>query len=398
MERFSAGTPNSWVSTSATDSARRSDRDKLSTSVPIASVCLSLSQMLSGWPVTPNRVILSADVGCLQTAVVAVPRIVPIAGVTRSENLALRQQIIVLQRIAPKRLCFNRFDRLIFVSLYRLFPDLRDALAVVRPETVIRWHRAGFRAYWRWRSRPRRGRPTVPLEIRQLIREMSLANPLWGAPRIHGELLKLGIAIGQTSVAKYMARRRGPPSPGWRTFLRNHADGIAAMDLFVVPTMSFRLLYGLLILRHDRRRLLWLETTTHPTAEWIARQLTEACGWDEAPRYLIRDRDRSYGEVFVRRVRAMGIRDRPTSPRSPWQNGYAERLIGSIRRECIDHVIVFGECHLRHLLRSYLNYYNETRTHLSLDKDAPVSRAIQTVGRIFARPVLGGLHHQYVRI
>jgi transposase InsO family protein len=153
-----------------------------------------------------------------------------------------------------------------------------------------------------------------------------------------------------------------------------------------------------MILRYDRRRLLWLETTTHPTAEWIARQLTEACGWDEVPRYLIHDRDRSYGEVFVRRVRAMGIRDRPTSPRSPWQNGYAERLIGSIRRECIDHVIVFGECHLRHLLQSYLNYYNETRTHLSLDKDAPVSRAIQTAGRVFARPVLGGLHHQYVRI
>jgi hypothetical protein len=164
----------------------------------------------------------------------------------------------------------------------------------------------------------------VPIEIRQLIREISLANPLWGAPRIHGELLKLSIAIGQTSVAKYMARRRRPPSQGWRTFLRNHADGIAAMDLFVVPTISFRLLYGLLILRLDRRRLLWLETTTHPpTAEWIARQLTEACGWDEAPRYLIRDRDRSYGEVFVRRVRAMGIRDRPTSARSPWQNGYA---------------------------------------------------------------------------
>ena len=170
------------------------------------------------------------------------------------------------------------------------------------------------------------------------------------------------------------------------------------MDLFVVPTISFRLLYGLLILRHDRRRLLWLETTTHPTAEWIARQFTEAYGWDEAPRYLIRDRDRSYGEVFVRRVRAMGIRDRPTSPRSPWQNGYAERLIGSIRRECIDQVIVFGECHLRHLLRSYLNYYNETRTHLSLDKDAPISRAIQSVGPIFGHPVLGGLHHQYVRI
>ena len=196
---------------------------------------------------------------------------------------------------------------------------------------------------------------------------------------------------------KYMARRRGPPSQGWRTFLRNHADGIAAMDLFVVPTISFRLLYGLLILRHDRRRLLWLGATAHPTAEWIARQLTEACGWDEAPCYLIRDRDRSYGEVFVRRIRAMGIRDRPTSPRSPWQNGYAERLIGSIRRECIDHVIIFGERHLRHLLRSYLDYYNETRTHLSLDKDAPVSRAIEAVGRIVGRPILGGLHH-HVRI
>ena len=238
----------------------------------------------------------------------------------------------------------------------------------------------------------------MPLEIRQLIREMSLANPLWGAPRIHGELLKLGIDIGQTSVAKYMARRRRPPSQGWRTFLRNHADGIAAMDLFVVPTISFRLLYGLLILRHDRRRILWLGATTHPTAEWIARQLVEACGWDKAPRYLVHDRDRSYGEVFLRRVRAMGIRDRPTSPRSPWQNGYAERLIGSIRRECVDHVVVLGERHLCHVLQSYLQYYNETRTHLSLDKDAPIPRAVEAVGRILSRPVLGGLHHQYVRI
>jgi transposase InsO family protein len=231
-----------------------------------------------------------------------------------------------------------------------------------------------------------------------LIRQMSLANPLWGAPRIHGELLKLGIAIGQTSVAKYMARRRGPPSQGWRTFLRNHADGIAAMDLFVVPTISFRLLYGLLIVRHDRRQLLWLGATTHPSPEWIAQQFTEAFGWEEAPRYLVRDRDRSYGEVFIRRTRAMGIRDRPISPRSPWQNGYAERLIGSIRRECIDHVIVFGERHLHHLLRSYLDYYNGTRTHLSLDKDTPISRAAEAVGRVFGRPVLGGLHHRYERI
>ena len=170
------------------------------------------------------------------------------------------------------------------------------------------------------------------------------------------------------------------------------------MDLFVVPTISFRLLYGLLILRHDRRLILWLGATAHPTAEWIGQQLVEACGWNRVPRYLIHDRDKFYGEVFVRRVRAMGIRDRPTSPRSPWQNGHAERLIGSIRRECVDHVIIFGERHLRHVLQSYLRYYNETRTHLSLDKDTPISRSIETVGRILGQPILGGLHHQYVRI
>jgi transposase InsO family protein len=211
------------------------------------------------------------------------------------------------------------------------------------------------------------------------------------------ELLKLGIDVGQTSVAKYMARRRGPPSQGWKTFLRNHADGIAAMDLFVVPTVSFRLLFGLLIMRHDRRRILWLGTTAHPTAEWIARQLVEACGWEQAPKYVVRDRDRAYGEVFSQRVRAMGIRDRPMSPRSPWQNGYVERLIGSIRQECVDHIVVLGEQHPRHVLLSYMSYYNETRTHLSLHKDAPVPRAVQAVGRVLCLPILGGLHHQYGR-
>ena len=238
----------------------------------------------------------------------------------------------------------------------------------------------------------------MPPEIRRLIREMSIANPLWGAPRIHGELRKLGIDIGQTSVAKYMARRRGPPSQGWKTFLRNHADGIVAMDLFVVPTISFRLLYGLLIMGHGRRQILWFGVTAHPTAEWIANQLTEACGWEQIPRYLIRDRDRAYGEIFVRRVRSIGIRDRPTSFRSPWQNAYAERLIGSIRRECIDHVVVFGERHLRHVLLSYKDYYNATRTHLSLNKDAPVPRGVEWAGNIVCRPILGGLHHQYGRM
>lgn len=230
------------------------------------------------------------------------------------------------------------------------------------------------------------------------IHDISIANPLWGAPRVHGELLKLGINVGQTTVAKYMARGRRSPSQGWKTFLCNHADGIASMDLFVVPTISFQLLYGLLILQHGRREILWLGATTRPSAEWISRQLTEAYGWERGPRYLIRDRDSIYGDVFIRRLRAMGIRDRPTAPRSPWQNGYCERLIGSIRRDCLDHVVVFGERHLRHLLRSYASYYNQTRTHLSLNKDAPVSRVIQTVGRILPVSILGGLHHQYVRI
>ena len=198
-----------------------------------------------------------------------------------AEILVLRQQINVLRRVNPNRLRFVLIDRLIFGGVCRLFPRMYDALAIVRPETVIRWHGLGFRSYWRWKSRRRCGRPTVTVEIRQLIRQMSVANPLWGAPRIHGELLKLGIEVGQTSVAKYMVRRRGPPSQGWRTFLRNHADGIAAMDLFVVPTISFRLLYGLLIMGHGRRQqLLWFGVTTHPTAEWIANQLTEACGWE----------------------------------------------------------------------------------------------------------------------
>src|SRR6202051_527939 len=195
-----------------------------------------------------------------------------------------------------------------------------------------------------------------------------------------------------------MVRRRDPPSQGWRTFLRNHADGVAAMDMFVVPTISFRPLYGLLIMGHRRRHILWLGVTAHPTAEWIANQVTEACGWEQAPRYLIRDRDGADGEVFIRRIRSMGIRDQPTSPRSPWQNGYAERLIGSIRRECLDHVVVLGECHLRHLLLSYMKYYNGARTHLSLEKDAPFSRAVERAGQILCRPILGGLHHQYVRI
>ena len=247
-----------------------------------------------------------------------------------AEILVLRHQLNILQRKSTKRAAFKSVDRLVFAGLYRLVPGVLDALKILKPETVIRWHRAGFRAYWRWKSRSRGGRPKTPLEVRQLIRDMSIENPLWGAPRIHGELLKLGIDVGQTTVAKYMARGRRPPSQGWKTFLRNHADGIASMDLFVVPTISFRLLYGFLVLRHSRREILWLGVTAHPSAQWIARQLSEEYGWQQAPQYIVRDRDCVYGDAFIRRVRAMGIRDRPIAPRSPWQNGHAERLIGSI--------------------------------------------------------------------
>jgi transposase InsO family protein len=245
--------------------------------------------------------------------------------------------------------------------------------------------------------RPLGGRPQIDTELRALIRRMSTENQLWGAPRIHGELLKLGFEVAQSSVAKYMVKRLGPPSQGWRTFLHNHAPDIAAMDLFVVPTIGFKLLYGFLIVRIDRRDLVWINVTANPTAEWVARQITEAFPWDEAPRYMIRDRDRIYGAVVTRRLRAMGIRDKPIAPASPWQNGFAERLIGSIRRECLDHIIVSGEGHLRRILQSYARYYNDIRTHRSLNKDAPVSRPVQRTGAISSRAILGGLHHHYSR-
>ena len=273
-----------------------------------------------------------------------------------AENAALRQQLIVLRRKAKGRAKLTNGDRWFFVQLYRLFPSVLGVFSIIRPETVLRWHRAGFRSYWRWKSR-RGGRPQVHSELRELIRRMSLENPLWGAPRIHGELLKLGSDVAQSTVAKYMAKRHGPPSQRWRTFLRNHAPDIAAMDLFVVPTIRFELLYAFIIVRLYRRDLVWINVTSHPTAEWVARQISEAFPWNEAPRDLIRDRDSVFGEIVKRRLRVMGIRDKPIAPASPWQNSYAERLIGSIRRECLDHLIVLGEAHLRRILRSYARYY-----------------------------------------
>src|SRR5271167_1042373 len=315
-----------------------------------------------------------------------------------AENAALRGQLIVLQRKVRGRVHFTNSDCLFLIQLYRWFPSVLKVITIIRPETVVRWHRAGFRRYWRWKSRSLGGRPQIEADLRALIWRMSIENPLWGAPRIHGELLKLGFEVAQSSVAKYMVKRRGPPSQEWRTFLRNHAPDIAAMDLFVVPSVRFDLLYAFVVVRLDRRDLVWIDVTTNPTAEWIARQLTEAFPWDEAPKYLIRDRDGIYGTVVTRRIQAMGIRDRPTAPASPWQNGYAERLIGSIRRECLDYFIVLGEAHLRRILRAYCRYYNDIRTHRSLDKDAPVSRPIQRLGTVSSHPILGGLHHHYVRV
>src|SRR5271165_2778344 len=280
------------------------------------------------------------------------------------ENLALRHQLHVLRRRRPGRPRLFTIDRLLWIWLYRIWPRCLDAMVLVKPATVVQWHRQGFRLFWRWRSKS--GRPSVVREIRALIRQMSSANPLWGAPRIHGELLKLGIEISQATVAKYMVRRSGTPSPTWRSFLRNQAQGIAAIDLFVVASVSFRLLYVMIILTHDRRKIVRFDVTEHPTAAWLSRQLTEAFPWDTAPRYLLRDRDASYGSDFCSRVEAMGITEVVTAPRSPWQNPYAERLIGSIRREHLDHIV--NERHLRRSLPSYVDYYHRTRTHLSLDK------------------------------
>src|SRR5438477_741154 len=316
------------------------------------------------------------------------------------ENLALRQQLAVW-KARQQRPRLTVLDRIFCVVLSRLWNNWRSSLQVVGPETVVRWHRWGFRLYRAWKSRRRWGRPAIGRDLRDLIRQMSRANPLWGAPRIHGELLKLGLTVSQAqaTVSKYMVRPRRPPSQAWWTFLKNYAPDLIALDFFTVPTATFRVLFVLVILTHSRRRLVHFNVTEHPTAEWTARQLLEACALEEGPRYLIRDRDQVYGERFSRQAKALGIREAVIAPRSPWQNAYAERVIGSIRRECLEHVVVIGERHLLGLLSKYVDYYNETRTHLSLAKDAPEPRSVQppNQGRVVAVPRVGGLHHEYLR-
>ena len=247
------------------------------------------------------------------------------------ENLALRQQIVVLQRSA-KRPRLKTQDRVFWVLLSRIWSGWRDSLSVVKPETVIRWHRKGFRLYWTWKSRRTgQGRPAVSPEVRELIRTMSRANRLWGAPRLHGELLKLGIEISQAAVSKYMARHRKPPSQSWRTFLDNHVRNLVSVDFFTVTTVTFRVLFVFVVLAHDRRRVVHFNVTDSPSAKWTAQQIVEAFPWDTAPRYLLRDRDGIYGHEFTSRVDHMGIKEVKTAPRSPWQNVYASHCTSSVR-------------------------------------------------------------------
>ncbi len=316
------------------------------------------------------------------------------------ENAALRHQLAVLQRQARGRPRLRPVDRLFWAWLCHLWPGWRRAVVIVKPDTVLRWHRRGFRLYWRWKSRPRGpGRPRISRDVHALIRQMSHANPTWGAPRIHGELLKLGIEIAETTVGQYLVRRCPPPSQSWRTFLRNHVSQLVSVDFFVVPTLTFRVLFVFIVLAHERRQIVHVNVTGHPTAEWTAQQLRNAFPWDTAPRFLLRDRDGTYGPAFRTCLKAMEIDEVLTAPHSPWQNPYVERLIGSMRRECLDHLIVWNERSLRRHLQQYLSYYHEWRTHLALDKDAPVPRATHppTGGTIVQVPHVGGLHHHYER-
>ena len=316
------------------------------------------------------------------------------------ENLALRQQLAMLRQ-SVKRPRAKHADKLFWIFFSRHVDGWRTLLHGLHPDTVVRWHRQGFRLYWRWKSRRRGpGRPAIDANLRKLIREMKASNIGWGAPRIHGELLKLGIEVSQATISKYMLRSKKPPSQTWRTFVDNHANCLAAMDFFTVPTARFRVLYVFIVLSQDRRKVVHFNATEHPTAQWTAQQLFEAFPFDSAPRYLLHDRDAIYGEKVKQRIRALGIEEAITAPRSPWQNAYVERVIGSIRRECLDHVIVLNESHLKRILRDYFDYYHICRTHLSLNKNPPEFRAVESVasGNIVALPRVGGLHHRYTRI
>jgi transposase InsO family protein len=315
-----------------------------------------------------------------------------------AENLALRQQLAILHQRLPRPRLKNR-DRLFWVVLSKLWSGWQSVLVIVKPETVIRWHRQGFKYYWRWKSRSKPGRPKIPRELRQLIRRISRENPLWGAPRIQDELRLLGHDLSTSTIAKYMDRSGRPPSQTWRSFLRNHIEGIAAVDFFTVPTALFQVLYVWVVLRHARRKIVHFNVTAHPTAAWLAQQLREAFPMDQAPRYLIRDRDGAYGDAFRRCAESMGIEEVLIAPQSPWQNPFVERVIGTIRRDCLDHLIVLNEPHLRRIMARYLEYYHLARCHRSLQRNSPVPRTTEAPeqGGIVAIPYVSGLHHRYAR-
>ena len=316
-----------------------------------------------------------------------------------AENLALQHQLLVLQRSAKRpKLC--PFDRLFRVCLSKLWPNWRSALKIFQPDTVVKWHQQGFKLYWRWLSKSRHGgRPPIDPDVRDLIRRMARDNPTWGAPRMQSELRLLGYTIAQATVAKYMPKTRTPPSQTWRTFLANHLPDIAAIDLFTVHTLTFGVLYGFLVLRHEQRQVVHFNLTAHPIAQWTAQQIVEAFPFDEKPRFLLRDRDQICGTYFRRRVTNMGIEEVIIAPRSPWQNPSAERMIGTLRRELLDRVIVLNEVHLRRLMTSYLEYYHTVRPHLALGRNAPIPRLIQgpSEGKVVSMPHVGGLYQGYRR-
>jgi len=315
------------------------------------------------------------------------------------EHLALRHQLAVYQQTVERpRLRWT--DRVLWGWLSRIWRGWLEALAFVQPRTVIAWQQQRFRDHWRRLSQQGPpGRPAIAQEVRELIQAMWQANPTWGSPRIVGELRKLGIDVAKSTVETYRVRPQKPPSPTWKTFLKNHVQDLVALDFLIVPTITHQVLFVLLILAHERRRLTHFNITEHPTAQWTAQQVVDALPWDEAPRYLVRDRDRIYGASFRQRVQHMGIEEVLIAPRSPWQNPYVERLIGSIRRDCLDHVIVLHERHLRRLLTEYFHYYHHWRTHRALDMDCPLPRPVQRpeVGSIREVPEVGGLHHHYER-
>jgi putative transposase len=318
------------------------------------------------------------------------------------EILVLRQQLAVFKRTRP-RPQIRPIDRAFWVVASRVWSRWADALAIVKPATVIAWHRRGFARFWAWKSR-HRGRPPLAPEVVALIVQMVCENPLWSRRRIANELAKLGHHVGKDAVAKYMPRPAGRPprprSPTWGTFIRTHAVGTIAVDFFTVPTVTFGVLYVFFVLLLERRRVLHVNVTEHPTAEWAAHQIVEAVGPDERLERLVRDRDKIFGAAFDHRVDNLGLAQLRIAPQSPWQNGFAERWVGTARREIVDHVIVLGEHHLRRILREYVAYYNADRPHMSLKGNAPIPRDVQpaSMGRVVAIPRLGGLHHRYARL